>query len=297
LIITCPLCNQADPLYSKRRKIFICEYCDHEFVPEASFDPQRIFVSYGRDEHMSLACQLLEVLPERGHEVLAEHCWQEYLSGVKALSTYTLRFLPAHLIAAKRFDDLIGDEQTPGPLTDLHFIQARCEARLVDDLVNDYNLAINELPEFKEEQKYLHEHEKAMRTYNKALNDYAVKHYDYLQSREKALECNEPPCPEMPEILRDDKRPPFPEESSDRAARLRHFANFVSRYKSFLKAHPEETLPIAYNDSSEGPVSLQSEKLIEGHTYPWLRRSPRPPAYPPSSAVSARTKRPQLSGH
>jgi len=97
-----------------------------------------------------------------GHRVLAEHCWQEYLSGNKDLSPYTLRFLPTHLVVANRFDDLVGGEQPPGPLTDLRFIQAKCEAGLVYDLVKDYNLALAELPEFREEQEYLREHEIAM---------------------------------------------------------------------------------------------------------------------------------------
>jgi len=65
----CPRCNQADTLYSKKRELHICEDCGHEFAPEKPFNPQRIFISYGHDEHTSLAIQLREDLRERGHEV------------------------------------------------------------------------------------------------------------------------------------------------------------------------------------------------------------------------------------
>jgi len=215
-----------------------------------------------------------------GHHVLAEHCWQEYRAGVKTISSYTLRFLPAHLLAAKRFDDLIGDEENPGPLTDLCFIQAKCEAGLVSDLVSDYNLVLKELPEFREEQEYQRKYDEAMRAYNKALNYYAVKRYDYLKMRENGEACSEPPYPEMPTILSDGKRPSLAEESSVRAARLRHFVNFVFSHTWSLQQYPDRAAQLAYNSAEEGPLNEAGLRIIETLSIPLLLRSPRPPLSP-----------------
>jgi len=227
-----------------------------------------------------------------GHQVLAEHCWQEYLAGVEAPSDYALQFLPLHMLRVGRWDQLIGDESTPGPLTDLRFIQAKCKAGLSYELVSDYNLALAELPEFRKEQEYLCEHEQAMRAYNRELKAYAVKRYDYLQLREKGEACIEPPYPEMPAILSDENLTPLPEESSERAARLRHFANFVFAHTRALQQDPQLTAQIAYNSADDSPVVRAGKDLIAGMSLTFLLRYHRPPV-PPFRPQHLRT----MEGH
>jgi hypothetical protein len=179
----------------------------------------------------------------------------------------------------ERWDDLIGDEATPGPLTDLLFIQAKCEAGLVHDLVKDYNAALAALPEFREENARLAKRDAAMIAYNKALREYAVARCDWWFARERGETRPEPPYPPLPDELRDEAQYPIPEESSPRAARLRHFANFVSGNLAPLSQSGQDTLSIAYNWADSGPVTVQAENQIATSKEPWLSRSPRHPAH------------------
>ena len=47
----------------------LCYVCKHEFVPEKPFTAKRIFLSYGHDEHASLARRLRDDFVARGHHV------------------------------------------------------------------------------------------------------------------------------------------------------------------------------------------------------------------------------------
>lgn len=66
----CPKCNSQDTMFSKKKQVFICEDCEHEFTVEKEFVPRRVFISYGRDEHALLAEKIKNDLLARGHEVL-----------------------------------------------------------------------------------------------------------------------------------------------------------------------------------------------------------------------------------
>ena len=215
-----------------------------------------------------------------GHDRLADHGLQQRRRGAEVMAKYHIHWLPEHLVSAERWHELIGDAETPGVLTDLLFVQAKCEAGMVHGLVGDYNAALAALPAFREERAYLARRDAAMRAYHRALNAYAVERCDYLKRRDAGAPCAEPEYPERPAILRDENRPPIPEETSPRAARLRHFANFVSGHTGLLGSSPDETLPIALNRSEEGPVSERAERRIEEQRMPVLARSPRPPTRP-----------------
>ena len=60
----CGACNTISPTGCDGR---LCDRCRHEFVSEDTFVPQRIFISYGHDEHASLALRLRDDLEDRGH--------------------------------------------------------------------------------------------------------------------------------------------------------------------------------------------------------------------------------------
>ena len=207
---------------------------------------------------------------------------------------YFLQNLVCHLIILQDWCDVIGDDKNPGVLTDLSFVQAKCEAALTHDLVHDYSFALARLPEFREEQNYLERHDETMRTYHRELRAYAVSRYDYARFRERGTECTEPPYPELPANLAEGSRPPFPEETSARAARLLHFANFVSTHTTPLSSAPTEVLAIAFNSSKESPVSVLAEQQIEARVTPWFRRSQRPPPAPPVVSACAYFKAPAL---
>lgn len=187
-----------------------------------------------------------------------------------------LRELPHHLIEADDWDTLIGDEVTPGVLTDLLFIQAKCEEGLVYKLVGDYNAALAALPEFREENEWLAQRDAAMIAYNKALREYAVVRCDWWFAKERGETRSEPPYPSMPDELMDEHQRAIPEESSPRAARLRHFVNFLLRNAGQLHQHSADCLMIAYNDADNSPVSRLAERYLTHATGQWLCRSNTP---------------------
>jgi hypothetical protein len=106
--VCCPECSSADVLFSKKRGVHICEDCRHEFTPRKSFVSRRLFISYGHDEHTSLAERLRNDLAARGHQVwfdaqrlVAGHDWEaeierglEHLAADKANAAVLLLLTP-----------------------------------------------------------------------------------------------------------------------------------------------------------------------------------------------------------
>ena len=68
MAIKCPQCGAADPMFSKKRQVYVCDECGCEFAMEKPFVSHRVFVSYGHDEHAVLAMRLRDDLCQRGHE-------------------------------------------------------------------------------------------------------------------------------------------------------------------------------------------------------------------------------------
>jgi len=191
-----------------------------------------------------------------------------------------------HLVGGRQWDELCQ------VLCDLLFIQGKCSVGLVHDLMRDYNEAFNALPEFREELERNRRHDEAMRRYNLALRDYAARRAEWRDRRDHGEAVPEPEYPPHPPELGTRSEVGIPEDQSERAARLRHFVNFVSGHLALLTDHPTHTLEVAYNYAETGPVSAAAEGLLDTLTRPWLRRSPRPPA-PPLRPQCLRT----LEGH
>lgn len=93
----------------------------------------------------------------RGNTRLAAVCWDEYGSGAAGMSSYGLRHLPAHLIAAERWDDL------ETLLTDPAFLEAKTSAGLVFDLAGDYSTALKAVPQDRPGWRILRLLEEALR--------------------------------------------------------------------------------------------------------------------------------------
>ena len=214
------------------------------------------------------------VSPEEGQKRLSGCGWAQYRAGVKTMDVYFLKHLPYHLMQDEHWDYLVGDAETPGVLTDLLFIQEKCEAGLVHDLMADYNAALAALPEFRKENERNRLYAEAMIRYNLALRDYAVCYAKWRDRQETGETAPEPEYPFMPPELQDKGETTIPEEHSERAARLRHFANFVSGHLKVLTDYPGDTLPLADNFAETNPVSEDAAGLITARKLPWLRRSP-----------------------
>ena len=65
----CPMCGSSDLIFLEKKRMYFCQDCEHRFAPGKAFKPLRIFISYGHDEHASLAQRLKEDFVKRHHEV------------------------------------------------------------------------------------------------------------------------------------------------------------------------------------------------------------------------------------
>lgn len=67
--IHCPKCPSENVIFSKKRSVYVCEDCGHEFAQEKSAVPMRIFLSYGHDANEPLVRRIKTDLEKRGHDV------------------------------------------------------------------------------------------------------------------------------------------------------------------------------------------------------------------------------------
>jgi hypothetical protein len=67
--VKCPKCGSESVLFSRKRSINVCEDCGVEFADAPYGREMRIFISYGHDEHASLARRICHDLRAHGHEV------------------------------------------------------------------------------------------------------------------------------------------------------------------------------------------------------------------------------------
>jgi len=84
--VPCPSCGSVKTMPVPDSPALLCYACKHEFVPEKPFVPTRVFISYGHDEHVSLAIHLRDDLRKRGHTVWFDeerlqpgHDWEAFI--------------------------------------------------------------------------------------------------------------------------------------------------------------------------------------------------------------------------
>lgn len=94
---------------------------------------------------------------KRGHERLHDLCWREYRNGPRSMSTYAQAYLPAHALGAQCW------ETVEAALTDLLYLQAKAEARLVFELAGDFRAAVAALPAARPLRRILRLLEEAIR--------------------------------------------------------------------------------------------------------------------------------------
>ena len=253
------------------------------FLPER--DGRRVLYHKSMADWLTDPDNPYHASPRRGHQQLARMCWQEYEHGPRAMSSYTLKYLPEHLTAAERWDDL------EPVLTDLRFLEAKVAAGLTYDLVQDYAAGLDALPELHEERQQERQREAQLRHYGAALMAYA-------QAKGRGIPLPAPPDTRL--SLESIRRAEAASADSGHAAaepdtwaaRVRRFANFVSAHSHQLDRFADQVLPIAFNHTATGPVAEQAGALVDSLAIGWLRRDPRPPSLP-QWPLCLRT----LSGH
>jgi WD40 repeat protein len=187
-----------------------------------------------------------EVNREKTHQVIAEYFekrWAEpYLRAIDEL--------PHQLTKAKDWE---GVERV---LCDLHFIEAKCASGMTYDLIDDYNTALNALPEAQEERQKEREHEARVKKYTEDLIAYAkgeIEHLDIIPSVE----------PWSEEKIKEDTQRII--NSPTRLDKVRAFSQFVTSESHVLvkfASHPGFCMQQAYNSARSGPIASAAETII-----------------------------------
>ncbi len=103
--ILCPQCHSDDVYYSKKRAIYVCEDCEHQFLNEKQIASQKLFFSYGHDPNTELVLKLKEDLESRGHTVWLDKAqiktgdhWRQCITEGLLESNNVLSFLSQHSV-------------------------------------------------------------------------------------------------------------------------------------------------------------------------------------------------------
>jgi WD40 repeat protein/tetratricopeptide (TPR) repeat protein len=185
---------------------------------------------------------------EEGHQALATLCWGEYRRGLQSISSYALAHLPAHLIAARRWDDL---ERL---LCDLFYLEANVAAGRAFDLVDVFATAVSVLPEERPQRHILVQLANALRP---DIHFIARHARDYPQGLFQCLWNNAwwYDCPEAAQHYVDGRSPHFHQTvcgesatgeggSSSLVAGLRASASIIAKFRAFLSRTTAKWRPI-----------------------------------------------------
>ena len=179
--------------------------------------------------------------PKRGHERLAEACWQQYRGHLeRPMDDYAVAHLPYHLLQSGRWQDAVT------VLTDLHYVEIKSQYGMTSGLVADYHTAQAGLP---------CDRSAVARNSPQTVPDVleAIRAAEGLAIRGDGTSYENTP-----------------------ADQLAAFAAFVSTHSHLLAWTPKETITLARNYSDTGPVVKQAEMESQSLTRPWIARDPRP---------------------
>lgn len=101
----CPFCASENIYFSKKRNVYCCEDCDHQFDTPALSRGTRIFFSYGHDENAIVVRKIKEYLTQKGYdvwidtsEIPAGKDWRERITNGLIGSNGVLSFLSKHSV-------------------------------------------------------------------------------------------------------------------------------------------------------------------------------------------------------
>ena len=177
-------------------------------------------------------------------------------------------------------------------LCDLRFVDVRCRIGETYDLVRDYRLALDEIPERQAEREKEKEHEQSIQKYISDLIAYAGGEIKKLDIIPAVQSWSEQQVKEHIERMR--TRP-------TRTDRLQDFLNFLGQEAGNLQQYapqlPGSAIQQAWNHADSGPVGDAASDLIgkktwAGQNYLLLCKTPnRPPWNPLPQAIKT------LKGH
>ena len=214
----------------------------------------------------------------RIHAALAAGCgcWQKEGNVAK---DYALQHLPAHHVGAGQMDEVVD------LLCNLQFIEARVQSGLVPDLLRDYQIARNAMPEAQADMQAERRRQERAERWTREIIEYARKWTEARKRHRENPEQNPLPKAEdipLPEIipceplLTDDQIEAECQriiQHPTRRDRLEAFANFVgtqSHHLARFGTHPGFVLQQAMNYAPSGPVRARAEKCLEKSQSPML---------------------------
>jgi WD40 repeat protein len=207
---------------------------------------------------------------------LTAYLWNEYReNGAARLSGYGLRHLPVHLMETRRWDDL------ETLLCDLDFIRAKCNAKMTFDLVKDYSLTLDRLPENQGKIRIEKVYSEKLQKYNTDLIAWSkgeIKELEIIPSIEPWSE---------EKIIKEGQRIIA---NPSRLDNIRAFAQFLS-VESYTLAkfgsQPGFVIQQAYNSSNSGPVNKKAGELIRAEKKTLLlpAKQKHLPSFSPYSAL------------
>ena len=142
-------------------------------------------------------------------------------------------------------------------LTDLDFLEAKCASGMTYDLVNDFKVAVDSLPERQEEKRIERTHQRRILMYTQDLIAFA-------RGENKSLEV--PPSVEIwsdQEINDETERIKSNPTRLDRISAFFQFVNSESYTLVKSASIPGFCLQQAYNSASSGPVGDTAKELAE----------------------------------
>lgn len=190
-----------------------------------------------------------------------------YLEAMGYEHPTTLRDLPHHLVKAAGYggEDIETWERVADVLSSLRFIQKKCAAGMVYELISDYATAIDEIPEGQESKDRERNRRDRMSEYLKQLAEVAAFWNASRCGADASASLNAVTAPSLPSIrsveLEDDGQDQEKIDASQGKAsppsKLNAFSQFVNAQSHLLAKHHDMTsfcTQQAHNFSPEGTV-------------------------------------------
>lgn len=183
---------------------------------------------------------------DQAHQVIAAYFESRWAEPYRR----ALDELPHQLTKAKDWDGL---ERI---LCDPYFIEAKCATGMTYELIHDYSIALDALPEAQEEKQARLKHEARVKQYTQDLIAYAkgeIKHLDIIPSVEPWSE---------EKIRQDTERIINNPTRLDRIRAFSQFANSESHALAKFASHPGLVIQQAYDSANSGPVASAAENVV-----------------------------------
>ena len=284
-------------------------YFDLEpYLTERSADKTTLMTFYHRQLERFVSDELLKgEEKKKRHKGLAQYFEKEPLliesDGKKHPHIRKVSELPYQQMCGEAWDDV---EKT---LCSLDFIEAKCTAGMTYELMKDYDVAMNEIPEGRAERETELEREREIQRYTREIVEYALK-----WSEARDLHTQDPvkypmPAPDdipLPKAIESVKPWTDKEIEADTQKiinnptplhKLKVFSQFVNGEAHNLikyNSYPLFCIQQAYNSANAGPVYNAASKILENNTDAitiLLKKPSLPPFNPHPGALRT------LAGH